>query len=40
MKDTITADSVKVNAISIGAIGLILLINLRSISLPVLLLLT
>ena len=40
MKDTITADSVKVNAISIGAIGLILLINFRSLSLPLLLLLT
>ena len=40
MKDTITADSVKVNAISIGAIGLILLINFRSLGLPVLLLLT
>ena len=40
MKDTITADSVKVNLISIGAIGLILLINFRSVTLPVLLLLT
>lgn len=40
MKDTITADSVKVNAISIGAIGLILLLNFQSVSLPVLLLLT
>ena len=40
MKDTITADSVKVNLISIGAIGLILLVNFRSLSLPVLLLLT
>lgn len=40
MKDTITADSVKVNAISIGAIGLILLVNFRSLSLPILLLLT
>ena len=38
MKDTITADSVKVNLISIGAIGLILLVNFRSLSLPVLLL--
>lgn len=40
MKDTITADSVKVNLISIGAIGIILLINFRSVTLPVLLLLT
>lgn len=40
MKDTITADSVKVNAISIGAIGLILLVNFQSLSLPILLLLT
>ncbi len=40
MKDTITADSVKVNFISIGAIGLILLLNFQSLSLPVLLLLT
>lgn len=40
MKDTITADSVKVNAISIGAIGLILLINFQSLSLPFILLLT
>jgi predicted RND superfamily exporter protein len=40
MKSTITADSVKVNLISAGAIGLILLITFRSFSLPFLLLLT
>lgn len=40
MKDTITADSVKVNLISIGAIALILLFTFRSLSLPFILLLT
>lgn len=34
MKETITADSVKVNAIAIGAIALILLVNFHSITLP------
>lgn len=40
MKATITADSVKVNAIAIGAIGVILLVTFRSLSLPLLLLIT
>lgn len=40
MKETITADSVKVNAIAIGAIALILLVNFHSITLPFFLLLT
>lgn len=40
MKDTITADSIKINFISIGAIALILLLTLHSASLPVILLVT
>ena len=40
MKDTITADSIKVNAIAIGAIAVILLFTFHSFSLPILLLLT
>ncbi len=40
MKQTILADTVKVNLLSIGAIGLILLVNFRSLLLPILLLLT
>lgn len=40
MKDTITADSIKVNLIAIGAIAVILLFTFHSFSLPILLLLT
>ncbi len=40
MKDTITADSIKVNLISIGAIALILLLTFHSFTLPFFLLLT
>ena len=40
MKETITADSVKVNAIAIGAIAVILVFNFHSFILPIFLLLT
>ena len=40
MKASITADSVKVNAIAVGAIALILLITFHSLSFPIILLLT
>lgn len=40
MKETILADSIKVNAVSIGGIALVLLITFKSISIPLLLLLT
>lgn len=40
MKETIQADSVKVNFVSISGIAIVLLLTFRSISLPILLLLT
>lgn len=40
MKDTITGDSLYVNLITIGAIAVILLLTFRSVSLPIILLLT
>jgi predicted RND superfamily exporter protein len=40
MKDTITSDSVKVNLVSIGGIAIILLLTFKSLSLPIILLLT
>ena len=39
MKDTVTADNVRVNAIAIGAIAIVLLLTFRSVSIPILLLL-